>query len=89
VTRLLIPADAAEEEDPAQRQPAHGVPRWLGDGLPGAPLPHDLRQVRRRSVWRATSAVSEKQVASAVVNAVISNAVLSFDESFYLMDFVF
>lgn len=38
-------ADAKEEEDPAQLQPTHGVPRGLGDGLQRASLPNCVRQV--------------------------------------------
>lgn len=37
--------DSQEEEDQAQLQPPHGVPRGLGDGLQRAPVPHRLCQV--------------------------------------------
>lgn len=40
-----VPADAQEEEDPAQFQPSHGVSRWLGDGFQRASLPNCVCQV--------------------------------------------
>lgn len=42
-------ADPPEEEDEAQFKPPHGMPRWLGDGLPGTQASHCLHQVFRRA----------------------------------------
>lgn len=45
VPDALCLTDPTEEEDKAQFKSPNGVPRGLGDGLPGAQTPNSLHQV--------------------------------------------
>jgi hypothetical protein len=38
MNKVLLVADAQEEEDQTQQQPSHGGPHWLGHGLAGTSI---------------------------------------------------